>query len=713
MPELPLVGDEFAGYRLRAVLGRGGMSTVYQAENPRLGNVIALKVLAPELATDDVFRTRFLEESRIAAAMNHPHVIPIHDMGSTDGLLYIAMRCVSGTDLRQMIAKRGRLLPDTAIFLLSQAARALDAAHRRGLVHRDVKPGNLLAERGNDDSDPDHLYLADFGITKPAIGRTGPTSTGAFLGTIDYIAPEQIRGLTAVGMADQYSLGCVLYECLTGRVPFEKDLDAAIIWAHVEEPPTRLTLLRPDLPSAVDEVFARVLAKQPGDRYENCREFMAAARQALGMPDAAATGAAGVLSAAGTAGTAGGSAVWSPRVLRPLPPTPDYQEVAHGPDDGHDVRTGLRVMSASGARPTSLPHANLPSLPELAPVPEWTPPYRPSAPATGGFPGLGGAAGLDSEGDSGDAAGLDGPGGLGGPDDPGDFGDHEDRGGRAPAAGRGSRDRGGRRFPVLLLALAFVLTAGIGITLGSWLGFPGKADSGQQPGTGSSPAADAGAATASGTASAASTASTAGATAGLTPPTLPATPSKTLRQALALVNSTVWTTGFLPQKSCTFASAASARCSNPYPGITMAFFQNYSSPAALYTAYAAAIKQANSGRLVINYQDCGASAPPANGAETSWNHYGLHTRAYSVKQLESGRLNAASQAAGRMFCKYDSGTNTESIIWTETDGNMLGEVTGSPHLAVWSWWLHVHHNIAFNGQPMGAMDMTPAEFPTA
>jgi YVTN family beta-propeller protein len=282
MVELPLVGEEFAGYRLVSVLGRGGMSIVYQAENPRLGNVIALKVLAPELATDQVFRTRFLEESRIAASMNHPNVIPIHDMGASDGLLYIAMRCVTGTDLRQMLKKRGRLQPDTAVFLLEQAARALDAAHRRGLVHRDVKPGNLLVERGNDSGDPDHVYLADFGITKHLGGRTGLTSSGQFLGTIDYVAPEQIRGMSVLGLADQYSLGCVLYECLTGRVPFEKDLDAAIIWAHVEESPTQPTLIRPDLPPAIDDVFAQVLAKNPVDRYENCKDFMTAAREALG-----------------------------------------------------------------------------------------------------------------------------------------------------------------------------------------------------------------------------------------------------------------------------------------------------------------------------------------------------------------------------------------------------------------------------------------------
>jgi serine/threonine-protein kinase len=283
MAELPLVGDEFAGYRIRSVLGRGGMSVVYEAENLRLSSVIALKVLAPELAADDVFRARFLEESRIAASLNHPNVIPIYDMGSQDGLLYIAMRYVSGTDLRQMIKKRGRLLPETALFLLAQAARALDAAHSRGLVHRDVKPGNLLIERGGDEADPDHVYLADFGITKHMLSRTGLTSTGQFMGTVDYVAPEQIRGISVLGLADQYSLGCVLYECLTGRVPFEKDLDAAVIWAQVEETPVMPTMLRPDLPPEIDQVFGRVLAKRPDERYGSCREFIGAAGVALGI----------------------------------------------------------------------------------------------------------------------------------------------------------------------------------------------------------------------------------------------------------------------------------------------------------------------------------------------------------------------------------------------------------------------------------------------
>src|SRR5579859_4040796 len=328
LPELPLVGDEFAGYRLRAVLGRGGMSVVYQAENPRLGSVIALKVLAPELAADDAFRARFLEESRIAASLNHPNVIPIYDTGSSGGLLYIAMRYVAGTDLRQMIKKRGRMIPATAVFLLAQAARALDAAHRKGLVHRDVKPGNLLIERGSDEADPDHVYLADFGITKHAMSRTGLTSTGQFLGTVDYVAPEQIRGMSVLGLADQYSLGCVLYECLTGRVPFEKDLDAAIIWAHVEETPTMPTVLRPELPPEIDDVFGRVLAKGPDERYGSCREFVEAARMALGVlgPGTESSMAFGTMTApvprtdtppGGPAGPPPERFSWSSRASRP------------------------------------------------------------------------------------------------------------------------------------------------------------------------------------------------------------------------------------------------------------------------------------------------------------------------------------------------------------------------------------------------------------
>jgi serine/threonine-protein kinase len=237
MPTLPMVGDELAGYRLRGVLGRGGMSVVYEAENPRLGSTVALKVLAPELATDDVFRARFLKESRVAASLNHPNVIPIYDMGAHEDLLYIAMRFVAGEDLRGVLKAKPVLAPEQALLLCGQVGRALDAAHRHGLVHRDVKPGNMLIEHGSDEEDPDHVYLSDFGITKHTASRSGLTATGEFMGTIDYIAPEQIQGHPVDGRADIYSLACVLYECMTGRVPFAKDVDAAVIWAHVEEMP--------------------------------------------------------------------------------------------------------------------------------------------------------------------------------------------------------------------------------------------------------------------------------------------------------------------------------------------------------------------------------------------------------------------------------------------------------------------------------------------
>ena len=279
-PGLPLVGQDLAGYRLQGVVARGGMGVIYEAVSPRLGTVVALKVLAPELSADDMFRTRFLKESRIAASLNHPNVLPIFDTGAAGDLLYIAMRYVEGSDLRAVLKIQGRLTPTQALPLIQQVARALDAAHRHGLVHRDVKPANILIERGADD-EPDHVYLADFGVTKHASSTSGLTATGQYVGTIDYMAPEQIQSQHVDGRADVYSLGCVLYECLTGETPFAREVEAAILFAHLTDPPPSASARRAELPPAIDGVITRALAKNPDDRYATCREFAAAARAAL------------------------------------------------------------------------------------------------------------------------------------------------------------------------------------------------------------------------------------------------------------------------------------------------------------------------------------------------------------------------------------------------------------------------------------------------
>ena len=280
MSGMPRVGDELAGFRLLSVLGRGGMGVVFQAENPRIGSIVALKVLSPDLAEDDVFRARFLQESRIAASLSHPNVVPIYDMGTYEDLIYIAMRYIAGSDLRRILDSQHHLPPEQAVLLVGQAGRALDFAHQHDLVHRDVKPANILVEPGVD-GDPDHAYLADFGISKRALSSSGLTATGEFMGTIDYNAPEQIQGKQVDKRADVYSLGCVMYECLTGRVPFVKDVGAAIIWAHVEENAAPVSQVRGELPTALDPVMRRVLAKDPAERYATCREFTDAVRGAL------------------------------------------------------------------------------------------------------------------------------------------------------------------------------------------------------------------------------------------------------------------------------------------------------------------------------------------------------------------------------------------------------------------------------------------------
>jgi serine/threonine protein kinase len=281
---MPRVGAEFASYRIQGVLGRGGMSVVFRADNLRLGNEIALKVLSAELSENDAFRERFVRESRLAASINHPNIIPIYDAGEEDGLLYIAMRYVAGSDLKSMIRQEGPISLRRAAEIVSQVARGLSVAHDRGLVHRAIKPANILTERaGGTGETVDHAYLADFGLMKHQVSRSGLTDTGQFLGTVDYVAPEQVEGRQTDHRADIYSLGCVLYECLTGSVPYPRESDVAVLFAHVQDVVPRITDLRPDLPPAIDEVAARAMAKRPEHRYASAGDLSRELSEAVGI----------------------------------------------------------------------------------------------------------------------------------------------------------------------------------------------------------------------------------------------------------------------------------------------------------------------------------------------------------------------------------------------------------------------------------------------
>ena len=272
----PRVGTELAGYRIESLLGWGGMSVVYMAEDLRLKRRVALKLLAAGLVEDASFRDRFLRESELAASIDHPNIIPIYEAGTTADLLFIAMRYVEGRDLKARL-QRGRLDPADAIGILAQVASALDAAHARGLVHRDVKPSNVLLDTAARPDGSDHVYLADFGLTKRVSEEAGIGDDGYLMGTIDYVAPEQIAGDEIDGRADVYSLGCVFYECLVGQPPFRNESDLAVVFAHLERESPAPSALRPELPGALDGAIARALAKEPDQRYPSCREFARAA----------------------------------------------------------------------------------------------------------------------------------------------------------------------------------------------------------------------------------------------------------------------------------------------------------------------------------------------------------------------------------------------------------------------------------------------------
>jgi serine/threonine protein kinase len=274
------VGDVFAGYRIDGIVGRGGMGVIYRATESRPARSVALKVVAPELAADEGFRARFLHESQIAASIEHPNVVPVLRVGDENGIVFLVMRLIPGTNLGALIAAEGHLEPLRSARIIDQVADALDSAHELGLVHRDVKPGNILVEsrrRG------DHAYLTDFGLTKRSAG-TKFTQTGLIVGTINYMAPEQFEGKRVDARADVYSLGCVLFEALTGQVPYLREGEPAVMYAHLTDPPPTISDLVPTL-ARFDEIVGRALAKNPDERYPSAGDLgMACLAAAEGRP---------------------------------------------------------------------------------------------------------------------------------------------------------------------------------------------------------------------------------------------------------------------------------------------------------------------------------------------------------------------------------------------------------------------------------------------
>ncbi len=640
MALMPRAGTEFAGYRLVWVVSKGDMSTLFLAEDPYLGTVIALKVLDPSLAGDDVSPTRFLEESSIAASMNHPNVIPIHDIGTSDSLLYIATRCVTGTDLRQMLQENGRIAADRSVFLIGQAARALDAARRHGLVHRGIKPANLLVEPGAEGSGPGHLYVTDFGITRQPARRTKVT------GTLDYLAPEQVGGLPAGAAADQYSLGCVLYECLTGCLPSGSEAGNALAGKEPVPPTAHCR----DLPAAIDEVFARVLAQNPGDRFENCREFVAAVRRALGpMTDPR---------------WAGGSPL-----LRPVSyPAPPYGPVPASPPlpapgpASYPAEVTHEAAGAPGADgPVSgPPDSPPPGVPDPVPWPvprrerrrRWLPVIAALALVAGTTAGVT----------------LSLTGGNGSPAATG-------------SAGAATRQATTSASPAMSAKPAVTTSPSTGAS------HPMSGSPSMSASPGMSTAASANNCTKEQPGN------------GTNGPT-------TLAAVLADADSCSVPRALVPAVKCepgtpTTPGEQVITCSAPAQHIVQVTFRTYPTLAALYGAYTSSVSSLDvTGAVTQNTTaSCGATGAPY--AEAGWNHQELHPRQYTVAEMAAGKVPQLS-AMGRLAC-FSQG-QWQYLVWTTDVGRMLAvaTATGSPG-GVYNWWASLHHVIIFPGTEMCGM----------
>jgi serine/threonine-protein kinase len=368
-----------AGYRVESRIGAGGMAMVLRATDEALGRTVALKILPPGLAGGTEFRERFIRESRAVAAVDHPHIIPVYAAGESGGVLYLAMRFVPGGDLRSLAQREGPLGGDRAVTLLAPIASALDAAHAAGLVHRDVKPANILVD--TNPGRPEYPYLSDFGLAKGDSATTGLTGTGQFVGTPDYAAPEQISGKAARPQTDQYALACVAYAVLAGAPPFARDESMAVLWAHMYDPPPSLTGRRPDLPAFADRVIARALAKSPEDRYRTCGEFIDALQDALKAttrPDTSTD-------SGHTSSRSGGATSWPPHPSAG-PRAPSMPPWTLSSDPPRSTRSWAVTpdppasdpeQTASGTRVSPSPSAVPRALETMGELPiRWTPPLR-------------------------------------------------------------------------------------------------------------------------------------------------------------------------------------------------------------------------------------------------------------------------------------------------------------------------------------------------
>jgi serine/threonine-protein kinase len=373
-------GTPFGRYRLQTLLGRGGMGEVWRAYDTSLNRVVALKVLPPNLSDDEQYQVRFRREAHMAAGLDEPHVVPIHDSGEIDGRLFVTMRLIDGHTVNELIERDGPMTPQRAVWIIEQIAAALNAAHKVGLVHRDVKPSNILV------TDDDFAYLIDFGIARVA-GATKLTGTGATIGTVAYMAPERFTTDTADARADTYALACVLCECLTGVQPFPGESVERQLAGHLTMAPPRPSTVRPGIPPQLDQVIAKGMAKNPDERYATTKDFAAAAKAALGgsaITDHHTGGPIAVPKPApsGPPPPAGPPATGAP----PPPPPPPSSPAVSAPSWPAAGSAPLQYPATGSSAPLQYPDTGSSAPPTIASIPGQSAPPGPPGTTGGSAP---------------------------------------------------------------------------------------------------------------------------------------------------------------------------------------------------------------------------------------------------------------------------------------------------------------------------------------